>query len=380
MKGKRLRIILFALFLLMPTLSFAGTIGKGSARIFSNNEGSARRQALDNALQDAVKQGVGLLLDSQTVVKNWTVIKDEVFSSARGFVKSYTILRDEKENGVWYVEIDADVSSAEIKDKLSALRILHQKMGNKRLMVIYKPFHPDALEPNEGPVISALSEIQSELLNAGFRVFDQRILGHVYDRMSQTGAAIEEWVKIADQHQVDILAEFELVSGKQKPFATSAFSAAKVSIQMKAYDVSTGRLIANVGTTQKQMTNARAGSFDWEDALSKAGSRAGSVATREATEEIIKYYEMVGDIGNAYLLVFKDFTEDEEFQILDTLENMEGYQSLTELENIPNLLRVEYFSSLDKSRLRRRIYLDNKEKGIRMKTKRLAGNQLIFVK
>lgn len=367
-------------FLCFPSAAISGTIGKGSATIFGNNDNSARQQALDNALRDAVKQGVGLYLDSQTQVKNWAVIRDEVFSSARGFVKSYTVLKDEKVKDTWYIEIDAQVSSSEIKDKLSELRILHQKMGNRRIMVIYRATHPDALTEDHSAVTAVLSTMQTELLNYGFRIFDYRSLGHIYDQISQKGASTEDWVKIADQQQVHILVEMELVGGKKKPFSNSAFSAARITLQAKSYDVSTGRLISNRGASQKQMTNARVGSFDWNNALSKAGVRAGKLASDELTQDVIKYYETIGDIGNAYLMIFKDFSEEEGFEILEILENMEGYQSLSELENIPQMIKIEYFSSMQKSRLRRKLYLACKEKGIRLTTKQMSGNRFTFVK
>ncbi len=383
MKRNRYLLMFFiavSMFLVTPVILNAGTIGKGSAKIFNNNKGSARKQALNNALRDSVKQGVGLLLDSQTVVKNWAVIRDEVYSSARGFVKGYKILRDEEKGGDWIIEIDAEVSSGDLKDKLSELRILHQKMGNKRLMVLYKPEHPDALDEKHSAVLSALTSIPSELNRLGFRVFDQRSLGYVSGKTSQTGGSIDEWRKIADQHQVDMLVEFELVASKKKPFSSSTFSAAKVAIRIRVYDVSTGRLISNSQTNQKQMTNARIGSYDWDNALSKAGEKAGRIATAETTKNIIEYYKTVGDIGNSFLIVFNNFSEDEEFTIMDIMENLEGYQSLSELENIPNLLRIEYFSTMEKSRLKRKIYLECKEKGIKLKIKQIAGNRFIFAK
>ena len=374
-----LPVIALVVCLLLSETVYAGVIGKGSAQIFNGNEGSARNQALNNALRDAVKQGVGLFLDSQTEVKNWTVIRDEIYASSRGFVTSYKVLRDEKQDGAWHIEIDAEVASADIRSKLSELRILHQKMGNKRLMVIYKPNHPEAIEKNHNAVASAQSVLQSSLLESGFRVFDPQSLGLVFDNISQRGAQTEQWVKIAGQNQVDILVEFELIASEKKPFSSSAFSAARISIQAKSYDVSTGRLMASVGTTQKQMTNARTGSYDWNNALGKAGARAGEVAADDLIRDIVSYYEAVGEIGNAYLIVFKDFEEGEEFEILEILENLEGFQSMTELTNIPLELKVEYFSSMEKSRLRRKLYLACKDKGIRLKTKELAGNRLIFV-
>lgn len=372
-------ILIVALFSL-PNWVPAAVIGKGQAKIFNNNEGSARNQALRNALRDAVKQGVGVLLDSNTIVKNWTVIQDEVYSSARGFVKNYKVLKDKKIDDTWHIEIEAEVATGQIRDKLGELRILHKKMGNKRLMIIYNPGSPEALPPDHSAVKSALTSIPSEFNQSGFRIFDQRSLGYVSDKISQTGGIKAAWMKIADEHQVDILAEFELLSGKKSPFSNKTFSAAKVVLQMRAYSVSTGRLISNVQASQKQMTNARAGSFDWDNALAKASEKAGKSAALDAITNIVEYYKSVGDIGNSYLIVFKEFTEDETDIILDTLENLEGYQSLSELQTTPNLIKIEYFSTMDKSRLRRKIRQAVKSRKIRLSSKEISGNRFVFVK
>jgi len=379
-------VVLIAALFILPAWSYATddngqqVIGKGQAKIFNNNEGSARNQALRNALRDAVKQGVGVLLDSKTTVKNWTVIQDEVYSSAQGFVKKYQPIRDEKANGTWYIEIEAEVATGQIKDKLSELRILHKKMGNKRLMVIYHPEHPDALPSDHAAVRAAMSAIPSEFNNAGFRIFDQRSLGYISDKISQTGGTKAAWKKIADEQQVDILAEFEIISSKKSPFSSQAFSAAKVTLNMKTYDVSTARSISNVRVNEKQMTNARAGSYDWNNALAKASTTSGMSAAQETIKNIVSHYESVGDIGNSYFITLQNFTEDETDLILDALENLEGFQELSELQITPGLAKIEYFSTMSKSRLRRKIRSAAKSYKIRMSAKEVSGNRFVFVK
>jgi hypothetical protein len=358
----------------------ADIIGKGSATIFNDNEGSARQQALHNAMRDAVQQGVGVILDANTVVKNWTVIRDEIYSVSRGFVSQYTILRDEKQGGTWYVEIEAIVESGKIRDKLGELRILHQKMGNQRLMIINEAEHPDALTSDHTGVLSAQTAISDAFNQSGFRMFDQRTLGHLSQKTHPTGGGQEAWIQIADQQQVDLLVTFEIVSDQHRPFTGSQFTAANVTLRMKAFDVSTGRLIANVQSSQKQMTNARVGSFDWDRALGRASEKAGLSAAGEVIAHIVDYYQSVGDMGHSYSIVFQGFSEDEEDLILGILENLEGYQSLSELENEPNLLRIEYFSSVEKSRLRRLIRLAGKDRRISITSKEISGNRFVFVK
>ncbi len=382
MTGRKITSIYMFLFMILftPIVVNAGIVGKGRAQIINNNEGAAKKQALNNALRDAVMQGAGLFLESETDTKNFMVVRDEIFSSARGFVKSYKVLREEKEGDSWVVEIDAQIAASDIKSKLEELRILHQKMGNKRLMVIYNPTDLSALQSDHSAVSAATISIESDLLEYGFRIFDSRSVGYVFDRISQKGAAVEEWVKIASQHQVDILIEYQLMAEKKKTYSKYAIRAARTTLHAKAYDVSTGRKIASKGTNQKQMTNARMGSYDWNNALSKASIKAGKVVSEEISKDIVKYYEMVGDIGNAFFMVFKGFSKDEEFEILEILENLEGYQSLSELKKSPEYFEIEYFSSMGKSRLERKLYLDCKTKGIKFLTKEMTGNRYIFVK
>lgn len=320
------------------------------------------------------------MLDSETVVKNWAVIRDEVYSVSRGFVTQYEVIKDERKNDDWVIEIDAEVATGKIKDKLADLRILHQKMGNKRLMVIYQPTHPDAFPADHSAVLSALISIPDTFSKSGFRIFEQTVTDYISKKTSQTGAEKADWKEIIDEQQADFVIEFELVGEGRKIYSSSSFSAARVDIRMKAFDVSTGRLISNVQTQQKQMTNARVGSYDWDNALSKAGEKAGTEATRETIENVIDFYESVGDIGNSYLIIFNDFSEDEEDAILEILENLEGFQSLSELQNTPTTIELEYFSSIGKSRLRRLIRIETKAKRIRVSSKDISGNRLIFIK
>jgi len=229
-------------------------------------------------------------------------------------------------------------------------------------------------------VRSALTAMPAEFNRSGFRVFDQRSLGYLTEKISQSGGKKATWMKIADEQQVDILSEFEIISSKQDPFSSNTFSAAKVTLRMKTYDVSTGRLIANVQSEQKQMTNARAGSYDWDNALARASEKSGIAAVTDTISSIVEYYQSVGDIGNSYFITLQDFTEDETDALLNALENLEGFQSLSELQMTPNLVKIEYFSTLQKSRLRRMIRSAAKTARIKFSSKEISGNRFILVK
>ncbi|MGK0289323.1 MAG: hypothetical protein ACI86H_000760 [bacterium] len=367
------------LFIGFSSSSFA-TIGKGSALIFNENIGSAKKQALNNALRNAVEKGVGTLIDSKTVTKNWVVIRDEVFSSARGFIKGYIITRDEKstDGKSWETHIDAQVATASIKNKLENLRILHKKMGHKRLIVVYRPINKKALSSTHNAVLASLQKIQAEYLKSGFRIFNSQVTQQIKNLPSHP--TIQQVKQIANSANAELLVEVEVVVGSRRRNSTTYFSIAKTFVRMSVYDVNTGRQISNIQTFKKAFTSARPSSYDWEKALAKAGEKAGQSATNESIKNIIEYYKTVGDIGNAYLLTFLNFSEDEEDTILKELENMEGYQSLKELKNTASLLEIEYFSGLGKGRVRRLIRSKSKSKKIWMQTIDSKGNQLKFLK
>ncbi|MDP7317508.1 MAG: flagellar assembly protein T N-terminal domain-containing protein, partial [SAR324 cluster bacterium] len=158
----------------------------GSATIYSNNVGGARTQALKNAQRQAVEQGVGVVIDSNTLARNYEVIRDEILSTSQGFVSNYEILKEGTVGGsVFEVTIRAEVEEGKIKDTLTALRILHKKMGNKRLMIVYHSQDPHALPRDNGAVTTTLGAVREEFNKAGFRMFNDQQMTRIYQAIEQ---------------------------------------------------------------------------------------------------------------------------------------------------------------------------------------------------
>jgi hypothetical protein len=71
----------------------------------------ARKAAIEDALKQAVEQSRGVMVKSETLVKDFTTVRDEILSQSRGFVKRYEILKEKKmeEDKTYRVEIQAYV-------------------------------------------------------------------------------------------------------------------------------------------------------------------------------------------------------------------------------------------------------------------------------
>ncbi|MCZ6558256.1 MAG: flagellar assembly protein T N-terminal domain-containing protein [SAR324 cluster bacterium] len=378
-------IILLAILLLAalaPSALAVPVEAQGQAAIFAGNVSSARKQAIVNAQRNAVEQGVGLILDSKSVLQNFQLIKDEVLTSSQGFVTKYVVLSEGRtpDNRSYRVKIKADVSKSLLQDRLSALRILHKKMGNKRVMVIYKSTNPNALPRSHGAATAAVQTLRDQLNQSGFRVFNEAATSNVYRQIEQatrTDRPVDDLIAMALDQQADIFVAVENVAGKRGTKG-GMFSAAYASIRVSVYDTNTGRQIADAQTEAKQLLSARAGPYDWERGLSTAATKAAKQAADETINKIADYYKQVGDLGTAFMVVFKGFDDDEKDVILDFLENTPNFQQLSELKNTVNYMEVEIFSSENASRLRRIVRAGLKGKGLKLQIQFASRNRIVF--
>jgi len=190
----------------------------------------------------------------------------------------------------------------------------------------------------------------------------------------------ESLISIALDQQAEILVAVEMIAGKQEKRSGSSFNAIKADVRLSIYDVSTGRQIADVIGSGKKLSVKRLGSFEVQQYLRIAGETAARKAGADAITKITDYYKSIGDQGFAYLIVLRNYTPDEEDDILDYLESVPGFKDLSELKNSPNYLELELFTTEKKSRLRRKIRRDLRKKGIELTSQESSGNRLLFIK
>jgi len=183
---------------------------------------------------------------------------------------------------------------------------------------------------------------------------------------------------LALDQQAEILVQMEMIAGKRDQRG-GGFWAVKTTLRLGIYDAATGRQIADIVTEGKELSAKKPGNYDWYRMLGKAGVRAGAEAGRQAISRIAEFYQNVGDSGFAYLIIFRNFSFDQEDAILDYLEGSPGFQQLSELKNTRNYLELELFSSEEKSRLRRKIRRDLRDLEIEVATQSVSGNRMVFI-
>ncbi len=380
---RRFILILGVWLGLAGAVQAAEVTASGAATIYSNNTSSARNQALQNALRQAVEQGVGTFIDSQTLARNYEVIRDEIYSTSQGYVTQYDILQEgvSTDGTSFEVSIRAEVAEGKIADKLTALRILHQKMGNKRLMILYQGRDPHAIPADSNAVSQMLGAIRSEFNQSGFRIFNEQQTAEVYRAIEQSAGVnrnTELLLAAALDQQAEIVVRVEMIGGK-KDEKGGLFWVTRAMVRLEAFDTSTGRQIADASVEDKELAADQPGPYDWLRMLGKAAERAGQEAARQSIGRIADYYQSVGEQGFVYQLIFRDFNFDQEDQIIDYLEKTSGFKQLKELKNSKNYLELELFSTEEKSRLRRQIRRDLQDLELEVAIQSVSGNRMVFL-
>ena len=109
-------------------MSFLALINFGTCSaetIHAVGHGNTERMAIHNAMRAAVEKKFGAVVNSKTLVKNSMLVSDENSVDSAGFVSSWKIISSRVENGIFVVEI-----LAELDDKKISSRTIDKKLSS----------------------------------------------------------------------------------------------------------------------------------------------------------------------------------------------------------------------------------------------------------
>ena len=132
------------------------------------DKAKARDDALADAQRRAVEQGVGLYLNSETVVVNFELVSDTIYRDVRGYVHTYRVLQENYNaaEAMYWVKIEATVRNGRIEQDLDDLYQRLRVPGDPRIIV--------AIDQHAGsaPAVLAQDDVTEQLLDLGFKVLD----------------------------------------------------------------------------------------------------------------------------------------------------------------------------------------------------------------
>lgn len=177
---------------------------EGLASSRKDDPARAREEAIEAAQREAVEQASGVFITSESQMRNFELVSDEVLSRSKGFIKSYEVVNENDDTRFYRVTIKAMVvRAAFIKDVNESLENLYQRVGKPRVMLVVEE---DAGNSNGGGEFvpetrQALGVVEKEirkiLLKQGFTFIDARAL--------TKGSMVEKAAKGTDTSRENLL-------------------------------------------------------------------------------------------------------------------------------------------------------------------------------
>jgi hypothetical protein len=152
-----MRRLIAGMTLLLAIALVSGAWGAFSERVVTaEGEGESKDEALSRAMRSAVEKGVGVMVDSETMVEKNQLISDKVYTEVKGYINSYEVIEESGDEGLFSVKIKASVSLQKLRKDLKGLKIILAEKENPRAVVSINEYIDGAQLP--APVMGAIFE------------------------------------------------------------------------------------------------------------------------------------------------------------------------------------------------------------------------------
>ncbi len=241
-----LRAIALVLLLLIPSLlnaqeQEAPVVVTGMA---VGTTVESRNMAIDDALQQAVRQTVGIYISSETLVENMTLVTDRIYSQTQGYIKNYEILDENHDDEAYRVKISARVKTVNLVDDLDSIGLLIRKKQHPRVMVVLDSRQIDFFTQDGSRNIA--NQIESHLMQKGFDIVDA---SQVSLKKQLEIALFEQGYAQAGQIALDFGAEVLIAGTVRREFANvrqvygTNIQFYSNEIQLKAFETHSARVL-----------------------------------------------------------------------------------------------------------------------------------------
>jgi|APSaa5957512622_1039677.scaffolds.fasta_scaffold43284_2 hypothetical protein len=251
----------FYLFLSFPGPAFSEITKtvrvEGLGLIVDGDKSTGFEQAKRAALRQAVEEGVGVLISSQTRVQNFAIIQDDILSRTEGYIREFRITEHGPSDETTYqVEIEAVVGLGGLNESLDALDLLTESMDNPTIICLGR----ERLREKNGLIDQKWGLLASEL-RKGLRKANKHF--HLAGPIGEFGGeAFDNGEKMAALGQdlgasiiVKGEAEMQPAAGIKVPLSSSTLGgigiqSAVVLMRVEALWADSGEIFATLSTVE----------------------------------------------------------------------------------------------------------------------------------
>ena len=363
---------------------------EGSARYYTGEEAEAKRNALREAQRNAVNQGAGMLLTSETEVRDFDLVSDRILSKSKGILKNYEILEEGPQGTEYIVRIKATIDTEVLEGDLRTLRTMQELTGRKTIVVFYNskvqgnlPFNPK--NPDDYQVISnAISEVNSVLIERRFDVIDndlEKVLKDTEDMLLAADADFKEVVsqKAADygaQYFITFSVVLDIEKGKR-------INEVRLNWISKLQNTTTGSIVSakSVTSIKKSREDFARGADYYFAAVNQFRTVARTITSEMADDLTMHLYEWLED-GMPVALRFTGEKSRHASSFLRMLQKVEGVKQVKTINRSGKEMELRiYYTNPDIDTLLNTIeeifYTNRDFKGFELEVSKMA-DKIIF--
>ena len=230
-------------FLFMLTLTLSG-LAQNITEVEATGSGLTKADALQDALRNAVSQGAGVALKSETKVENFMVVSDAIATNSQGYINKYTVVREVPFPGRFETTVKALVSLDPIK---ADFQLLSKTIGGVRFLAAVDEMKAKA---DKASYEFAVEKINAHLASKNYRYIEKNVFERL--RKEAMNMAEESDTGITNVQRMGIMADAQFLivvsdittSQKEGQFGTRSLN--KVNVICKTYDNCTGEGLGTV--------------------------------------------------------------------------------------------------------------------------------------
>jgi hypothetical protein len=228
----------------------------GTATIF-DDIAMARDVAIKYALRTAVEQAAGLILSSESIVENFQLLNDSVYTQSQGFVRDYKVLTELRSGDLYRVVVRATVSVELLRDQLQNMGVLMVQKGMPRVMFFLAEQNIEQSKPqfwwrDDGPLSAdfAVTEntIAEAMKNKGFIIIDQTAVAQnirLDPALQKANLTDETAVTLGNQKDAEIVIVGKALARYTKNIMDTGMKSYQANIALRAIRTDTGEIIAS---------------------------------------------------------------------------------------------------------------------------------------
>ncbi len=229
---------------------------EGVGVIIDDNTASARDQAIQDALRLVVEQAAGTMVSSETLVQNYEVLRDQIYSQSQGYVRRYEVTDESTQGNLYKVTIQATVAAGNLKNDIQALGLLMGRKNMPRVMIMVAEqnvgmhYYSYWWGVKAGTADLSITEnvLMQKLARKGFHVVDHAMTSKTlkikapYKIESLSNDAVRDIGKVYDAEVVIYGKALSKLAGS---VLGSSMKSAQADVSLRVVNTDTGRVIAS---------------------------------------------------------------------------------------------------------------------------------------